>query len=447
MRTPFTAALLVLLASACATSGVPESSEVRVPASWSVPALPADPTAAQTSFWESFGSEELARMLEQAQASNLDLRAALHRVEQARAQTRMTRASLFPALSASGGAKRDVEDSGDASRWSSLASLSYELDLFGRNRSEAESARRLEEASGYDREALRLVVTTDAASLYAQLLAFNDRIRIAQGNLANAEGLLRIIEARRLHGAASGLEVSQQRVAVNGIRASVASLVEQRATVRNALAILLGQAPQDLTLPSASLASLQVPAVDLTPPAQLVAETRPDLRAAEAQLRAADADIRAARAAFFPTFQLGTDASLAAAGFGDPASAALSLASSALAPIFSGGRLQGSLESATARQRELAAQYRKAVLGAFQEVEDALAAVTRSSEQATLARDSMEQAQAAYRIADARFRAGSIDYATLLETQRSLAQAEDGDVTAKLSRVESVLQLHRALGG
>jgi outer membrane protein TolC len=166
-------------------------------------------------------------------------------------------------------------------------------------------------------------------------------------------------------------------VAVNNIRAALTNLTEQQETSQNALAILLGQAPQTFAGPTADLSSLKVPEVDLTPPAEVVT-VRPDIQSAEAGLLAANADIGAARAAFFPSLKLGTDTTLAAAGFGHPATAAFPLASNVLAPIFSGGRLHGNLENVTARQKELAAQYQKTVLTAFREVEDALAALKSS---------------------------------------------------------------------
>ncbi len=212
----------------------------------------------------------------------------------------------------------------------------------------------------------------------------------------------------------------------------------------NALAILLGQAPQNLQAPQDTLASLKVPDVNLTPPATLLT-ARPDIERAEATLRAANADIGAARAAFFPSLNFGLDASMAA-GFGGPAAAAVSLASSALAPIFTGGRLTGNLEDVTARQKELAAQYQKTVLVAFQEVEDALAAYKNVNEQAVISRESVKESQAAYDIAKARFDAGAIDYLNLLETQRSLYQAQDNQIAVYQDQIAAFVQLRKALG-
>ena len=195
---------------------------------------------------------------------------------------------------------------------------------------------------------------------------------------------------------------------------------------------------------TAQLASLKMPQVNLTPPSTLLT-ARPDIQSAEAGLRGANADIGVARAAFFPSLTLSAD-TVIAAGFGNPAAAASSLASSLLAPIFTGGRLTGNLQSVTARQKELAAQYQKTVLVAFQEVEDALAALKSNNEQAALSVESVKESQNAYDIAKARFDAGAIDYLTLLETQRSLYQAQDSQIAINQGQLVAYVQLRKALG-
>ena len=275
-------------------------------------------------------------------------------------------------------------------------------------------------------------------------MSLNDRIRIAEFNLKDAEEVLRIIEARFGQGSVSGLEVSQQRVAVNNLRTVMASLVEQRSTTANALAILLGLAPQNYAAPTAGLATLSLPPVNLTPPATLLT-ARPDIESAEAGLLGVNADIGVARAAFFPSLTLGLDTAIAA-GFGGPAAAATSIASSLLAPIFTGGRLTGNLENVTARQKELAVQYRQTVLVAFQEVEDALAALKSNNDRAVLSRATVAESQTAYDIAKARFDAGAVDYLNLLEAQRSLYQAQDSQITINQGQLQSFVQLRKAMG-
>jgi multidrug efflux system outer membrane protein len=434
-----------LALSACSLAPTFQRPQMTVPDGWSsVPGIALKSQQSTSPFWEDLGSEDLNRVMKVALAQNLDLTAALHRIEQARAQVKVAGAPLYPSLEASAGTSRSLQDPVNVNAARGLGSINYELDLWGKNRNQKAAANYRAEATQYDRDALRLIVTADTAAFYTQVLSLNERLRIAEGNLKNAEEVLRIIEARYRAGSVSGLEVSQQRVAVNSLRASLTSLAEQRATTANALAILLGQAPQNLEAPKASLASLKLPEVRLTPPASLLT-ARPDIAGAEAGLKAANADIGSARAAFFPSLTLGTDASIAA-GFGNPAASAVSLASNILAPIFTGGRLTGNLENVTARQKELAAQYQKTVLIAFQEVEDALAALKSNNEQALLSRESVNESQTAYNIAKARFDAGAIDYLTLLETQRSLYQAQDNQILVNEGQIEAFVQLRKALG-
>jgi NodT family efflux transporter outer membrane factor (OMF) lipoprotein len=437
--------LLSLTLSACSLTSDYRRPQMAIPEDWSI-STPMPQSQPETSpFWQALENEGLNRLMEVVLAQNLDLQAALHRIEQARAQARIAGAELLPAVEAGGGLSRDYRDSGNASSWQDFAALSYELDLWGKNRGQAQAAQYRTEASRYDRQTLQLIVTADATVLYARILGFSERIRIAEENLRNAEDVLRIIEARYREGSVSALEVSQQKVAVNNIRAALIVLVEQRNSTQNALAILLGQAPQHFDAPTANFSSLTIPQAKLIFPAALLT-SRPDIQSLEAGLLAANADIGVARAAFFPSLQLGTDGTLAAAGFGDPATAALSLAANVLAPIFSGGRLEGNLEDVTARQQELAAQYQKTVLTAFQEVEDALAVRKSTDQQAQLFRESVQEAQNAYTIAKVRFDAGSIDYLTLLETQRSLSLAEDDQVVATVAQIEAFVQLRKALG-
>jgi outer membrane protein, multidrug efflux system len=437
--------ILSLALSACSLAPDFQRPQVAMPDGWSnVSGVGAKTQPSATAFWEELGSEDLNRVMKTALAQNLDLSAALHRIEQARAQAKVSGAPLYPSVDVSGGATRSYQDPADVTGARGLGSISYEIDLWGRNRNQKAAASYRADATRYDRDALRLVVASDTATFYTQVLALNERIRIAESNLKNAEEILRIIEARYGAGGVSGLEVSQQRVAVNAFRAALAALNEQRSTNLNALAILLGQAPQHLQAPQATLVSLKIPEVSLTPPASLLT-ARPDIASYEAALRAANADIGSARAAFFPSLTLGVDSSIAA-GFGGPAAAATSLANNLLAPIFTGGRLTGNLENVTARQKELAAQYQKSVLVAFQEVEDALAVLKSNNEQALLSHESVNESQNAYNIAKARFDAGAIDYLTLLETQRSLYQEQDDRIAVYQGQLAAFIQLRKALG-
>jgi len=436
---------LSLALSACSLAPTFQRPQMEIPYGWSsVQGVGMESEPSTKPFWEEFGSTDLNQLVETALAQNLDLEVALHRIDQARALAKVAASTLYPTVNANGSTSQTFRDSQDVQAVRGGGSISYEVDLWGKNRNQAKSASYSADAIQFDSEALRLVITSDVTTFYSQILSLNERITIAESNLKNAEEILRITEARFTQGSLSGLEVSQQRVAVNNLRAAVTSLVQARSTAGDSLAVLLGRAPQNSPVPTAELSTLTMPQVNLTPPATLLT-ARPDIQSAEASLRAANADIGVARAEFFPSLTLGVD-SATAAGFGGPAAAATSLTSSLLAPLFSGGRLTGNLESVTARQKELAAQYHKTVLVAFQEVEDALAALKSNNEQAVLSAESVKESQNAYDIAKARFDAGAIDYLTLLDTQRSLYLAQDNHISIRQAQLQSVVQLHKALG-
>ena len=255
---------LSLALSACSLAPKYERPQLALPTGWSnVAGVGNAQVNPATDFWQELGSADLNHLIDNALAQNLDLEAALHRIEQARAQAKSGAAPLYPTITASGSSSQTFQDAKNTQSARGGASISYEVDLWGKNRNAAKSADYRVDASEFDREALRLVVTSDATNFYAEILSLNDRIRIAEFNLKNAEEVLRIIEARFGQGSVSGLEVSQQRVAVNNLRTVMASLFEQRSTTANALAILLGLAPQNFSAPTAELATLAMPPVIL----------------------------------------------------------------------------------------------------------------------------------------------------------------------------------------
>lgn len=442
--------LIFILLCGCTLSPDYQRPSVDTPANWSVTDKNSTQNVAKD-WWTSFGSAELNALMDDALANNNDLLAGVQRIVQARASLKTAGASLLPTVSGSGGASRSRTNPPEGKTVSATnlqagVDISYELDLFGANRSEVEAAGANLKGSQYDQDALALVVMGDVAQGYFTLLNLRERLAIADSNLKNAKELLRIMEARVREGSESDLELSQQSAAVSNSEAARESLVEQISNAENALAVLLGKAPQSIIVEGKNLDNLTVPAIEPGQPSELL-ERRPDLRSAEASLVAANADIGAARAAFFPSITLGAGQSIAATGFGDPATTALSLASSLAAPIFQGGRLQGGLDQATARQKELAETYRKTVLVSFQETEDALAAVKAAQVRENSLRNAMQQAQKAYQLSKKRYDAGSIDFQTLLDTQNSQLSAEDSFSQARLARLAAAINLFKALGG
>ncbi len=398
-------------------------------------------------WWSEFGNDEMNSLLKQSLTTNNDLRASLQRIEQSRANARISASSLLPTLDSTASANRNYSDlvHGDYSTSSAYrggVQASYAVDLFARNRSASDAASLSADASAYDRDALVLVVQSDTAQAFINYLSLTDRLKVAQENLKNTADVLRITQARFNAGTLSALELAQQKTAYANTQASLASLTQQRENAHNQLAVLMGKPPQDFTIQSNSFDALDIPEITPLQPATLVAR-RPDIQAAEAQLHAANYDIGAARAAFFPTLQLSASTVLAANPSGTPAA----LTASLLQPLFRGGALQAGLDLSKARKAELEEQYIKTVLTAFQEVEDALAAQTAADARLTAYAEASVQAQKAYSLARQRFNVGTIDFLTLLDTQSRQFSAQDALITAKQAQLVAAITLFSAIGG
>jgi NodT family efflux transporter outer membrane factor (OMF) lipoprotein len=447
-------ALLALVFSlgSCATKTNPPAPAPVLPAAWSEPAAPAAPLAPL--WWQSFNSPELSQLVDAALHASPDIAIAAERVRQAEAQARSAGASLFPALSASAATgRRETRPSGGA--WSGAnsasgaLSASYEVDLWGRNAAGARAAEASLRASRFDYETVRLTLLAGVASGYFQLLSLRGRLAIARENLAIAERVLKVVDARVRNGAASPLDLARQRSAVLGLRASLAPLELQERQTLFALAILAGRQPEGFGAAGAGLDDLAVPRVAPGLPSALLTR-RPDLASAEAQLAAAHANVAAARAALLPGISLTGSAGLASTvlvNFLSSPTATLSLGASLLQPIFDGGRLRSQVDAAASRERELVESYRRAILAALADVEGALAAVGRSADQEALQAQVVEHARTALRLAEIRYKEGVDDLLTVLDAQRTLFQAEDQLAQVRLARLQASVGLYKALGG
>ncbi len=449
----FTALGLLMILGACQLSPDYEEPQVTLPDTWRDEAAQSAASQAKidAAWWTSFKSAELDNLIDGAIAGNLDLRAALARIDQARASAKIAGAPLLPSVdaSASTGWSRNNPSSGKTtSENSGRAGLSvgYEVDLFGRNRAGVTAAEANVRGSVYDRDALELVVKGDVAQGYFTLLNLRERMDIARNNLENSRQVLRIVEARFEAGTASALDVSRQRTSLASAEASLTALGNQERAAENALSILLGRAPSDLQLKEKGLRNIAIPQIPVSQPSAVVAQ-RPDVRSAEETLVAANADIGAARAAFFPVLNLGVDTTVALSPLSDPASVALALAASAAAPIFKGGQLQGGVERARARQAELAEAYRKTVITSMQEVENALSTAKAARAREVSLATAMQEARKAYSLSRDLYDAGAIDYQTMLDAERTLLSAEDSHASVRLEMLNAAVDLYKALGG
>jgi NodT family efflux transporter outer membrane factor (OMF) lipoprotein len=453
----------VALVVACSLSGCAMTSpqlrpEVPVAGTWNE-TTPADAAAVSPTWWTDFGSPELESLVAAALAGSPDLAIATERVQQAEAQVRVVGASLFPMLSAgtsaSGGRTSTVGGAKNGNAVvNSAASVgltaSYEVDLWGKNRAGVRAAESSAAAAHFDRDTAQVTLVSGVATSYFDVLALRTRLAIARENLATAQQVLDLVSARARAGAASALDVSRQEATVLSQQAALLPLQQQERQTLAALAFLVGQPPEGFDVKATGIGDLHVPTIDPGLPSTLLVR-RPDLASAEAQLAAANADVAAARAALLPTITLTGTAGIATAALTSistmGATAAAGIAASLLQPIFDGGRLRGQKAVAESRERELVETYRKAILSAFADVEEALAGTTRLGQQEQLQASVQTRAQESLRLADIRYKAGADDLLTMLDAQRTLFAAQDQLAQVELNRLQAAVSLYKALGG
>lgn len=447
----------------CATPSNPDAVAMSVPDlpdQWRADAPVAMGTEAEsvtTDWWRHFGSDELNRLVEQAEASSLDIAAATARVRQAQAQARIVGASLLPEVALSAEASRQSRLGGRANDSTRTAvtgnnlslglTASYELDFWGRQAQLREGALATTRASVFDRDTVRLSVVSAVVSSWLQAVAWRDRIGIAEQNLQDAERLLRLVESRSRAGAALPLELAQQRGLVAAQQRALAALRQQARDAETRIGVLLGQAGLNVPLQGAGIEQLRPPLVGPGFPSRLLVR-RPDIARSEAQLARANADLAVARAAMLPSVTL--VAGISAQGdrlgslFDNPLS---SLAAGFVAPIFNAGRLSGGRDLAQAQREELLAAYRSAILAAFADVSTALNAVAGLDAQAAAQAEELAQAQHALALAKSRYRAGADTLLTMLDAQRTLYAAQDQALSLRHDRLQASVALYRALGG
>jgi outer membrane protein, multidrug efflux system len=401
-------------------------------------------------WWRGFRSRELSGLMDEAQIANLDIAAAVARIVQADAQSRIVGAALLPAIGLDTSGTRARGPGGpDTGNIRVALNAAYEIDFWGKNRAALQAAEEGSVASRYAREVVALSVLATIANQYFLLLSSQDRLRLAHENLRSAVRVLDAIRQRREVGTASELDVAQQESVVATQRAVIPTIELLIGQNRNTLAVLIGRAPEYANIRGGSLNQLAYPRVTPGMPSDLLTR-RPDIRQAEALLAAGDANVYAARAAFFPTIQLtgtGGFTSNALKTLFNPESAFYSLAAGLTQPIFDGFRLKGLLNLEQGRQEELLQLYRRSVISAFADVENALIAVQQLAERERRQHEVVNSSRRAFDLSETRLREGTIDLVTLLNTQQTLFQAQDLLVQIRFARFSAVVSLFQALGG
>jgi outer membrane protein, multidrug efflux system len=449
------AAALALALASCTLGPAYHRPSTPPPAAWRTTLEQAPPTWPSAQWWRGFGSPQLDQLMVEAQHANDDLAAAIAQVREAEAQVTVATAPLLPTIDAGMNAARQrqfIPQPGIGSLtyndFNPQLSASYELTFWG-NWAAHSAAVATAAASRYDRETVELTVMTNVANDYFTVLELNDLLKIQQNNLASAEQTLKGLQIDESVGTTTSLDVAQQAAEVATLSASIPPLQEQLRQTIDALAILIGKTPQDFDLPPGALADISQPQLVAGLPSELLAR-RPDVAQAEAQLVAANANIQQARAAFFPTIDLtanGGYESTALKTLLEPGSRVFDIAAGLTQPIFHGGAILGQYRYSKARYAELLADYHKAVISAFGNVEDSLVAVRETSDQLGRQQKAVDTAERAYQLSQTQFHAGTINILTVLSTETALFTAESTLAQVKLAHLQALVGLFNALGG
>jgi NodT family efflux transporter outer membrane factor (OMF) lipoprotein len=464
---PFVAQLLRWLAAICLVLGsagcvltqdIPDPA-LDVPSGYKYARSATQEAPPALDWWRGFRSSEMTDLMQEAQTVNLDIAAAVARIVQADALARQAGAALLPTAQGNGSETWSRTSGASASglstggrevvNYSASLSAAYQLDFWGQNRDALQAAEETAIANRFDRDVVALTTLTSVANAYFQVIASQDRLRTAQANIAAATRVLEAIKERQKAGTGTDLDVAQQESVVANQKALVPPLRQTLDQNVNALAVLVSRPPESVRISGGSLDRIAVPRVTPGLPSEILTQ-RPDIRRQEAQLASATANIGSARAQFFPTIQLtgqGGYQSSALSSLFQPHAAFFSFVGSAVQPIFDGGKLLGNFQFMQAKQDELLQTYRKAVIQAFTDVDNALYSIKQTTIRLQLQRDVVASSRRAFQLAEQQLHAGTADIVTVLNTELTLFQAEDALWQAQLARLLAFVSLYQALGG
>lgn len=459
MRHSAAVLLAALLLSGCAMGPDYARPDVAMPATWRSPTDAAASLGAME-WWQLFRDDTLQGLIRAALDENKDVRLAVARVLESRAQLGATRAVQFPQIDGKAGYRNErasrvsfppVSDKVDTEQefFKSSLDLSFEIDLWGRLRRATEAARAELLASEEARRNVIVTLLSDVAQAYFTLLDLDRELEIARQTLASRRESLRIVRLRFESGITSELDLRRAEGEVAGASAQIPDLERQIAQSENRISILLGRNPGPVPR-GASLTELPLlPEVPAGLPSALL-ERRPDLRQAEQRLVAANARIGEAKAAFFPQIMLtgafGVESIALSDLFTGPAKI-WQFGPKVTIPIFNAGRLRSNLRAAEARQEQALIQYRQTIQQAFREVEDALVTHRKLREIRPDREVLVASARRSLALAELRYKDGLASYLDVLDAQRQLFAAEIELTRINRDQLTSVVQVYKALGG
>ncbi len=454
-------ALLLLLAG-CSLEPKYEKPALDLPEQWKQTA----PRFAEDGrWWRIYEDESLDKVVDEALAGNGDLLIAAARVDEARAVLGEANSFFWPRVDAVAGASRQRISTRTATSFPGIPreynnhratlNVSYELDLFGRLRSNANAARAELEASEASREAVRLALAAQVAKSYFSLRSLAEQVLLTRKTVSLREEALALQRKRLQGGVISQFELRQLEAEAAVVRAQLPPLEREREREEVALSVLLGRSPREVFEGTVKVkqAADEMPGPPAIPsglPSELLLH-RPDIVEAERVLYAANARIGVARAEMFPSISLtaflGSESQALSNLFAGGAAATWQVAGAITQPIFSGGRLRARTEQAEARERAAVEQYRQAIRAAFGEVRTALIAQSRARESYDAESARANALAETLRLARLRYQNGVASQLDVLDAERGLLAAQIARIEALRAHRAAVADLFRALGG
>ena len=417
-------------------------------------AQPAD-TSLTVKWWELFNDPELSRLEEQVAITNQNIALAEAQFRQARALVEGSKAALYPSLTigasatrSQGSANMGRTQTGVQSDYLLPASLSWEIDVWGRIRRSIEASQAGLQASAADLAAARLSVQAELAGDYFQLRALDAQKQYLDETIAYYRKTLDLTNNRYSSGIAARVDVLQAETQLKSTQALMIDLGVQRAQLEHAIAVLIGKPAAEFSLKALPLATAP-PAIPLALPSELL-ERRPDIASAERHMASANAQIGIAQAAYYPTVKLGASLGLEASDIAKwlawP-SRFWSVGLTVSETVFDGGLRKSESEQAVAAYDGSVASYRQTVLSAFRDVEDNLAALRILAEENTVQDQAVEAAVQTVQITLNQYRAGVVGYLNVITSQAAELANRRTAIGILGRRMTAAVQLIKALGG
>lgn len=407
--------------------------------------FPSDTSIANMPWWELFGDTVLVRLIGATLENNHDLKAAVARMDEARASIELVRANLYPGInySLSGNSSVNTAGSGITNDYIADINVSYTIDLWGEIRRQNEAALQEYLATEEAYRALTIMLVSGMAQAYLTLRDLDNRLIISEQTAETWQKNLDIVTARHKGGFVSEVDLNQARIQLLEALTAIQTFTRLRVQTENAISNLMGKPPQSIPRGLKLQEQVYPPRLPAGLPSDLL-DRRPDVLQAERKLNAQTERIGAAEALKYPSFTISADMALA---FADPTYAFAALGEQILGPIFNNRSARKKVEIEQARTVQLMNNYQSAFLNALREVEDAMVSVSTYNKEFELRNEQMLASQEAVKLSWVRYEGGLTSYLEVLDLQRSSFSSQLKASETLQLQLNSTIRLYEALGG